>query len=88
MVDANIAYIKTEPITPLAGCVYVDSPNYRCTIELVDGSIIMRCGATEQHALANAVACYRTWGHAKPDLQRLVESDFATGATQAVDRTE
>jgi hypothetical protein len=27
---------------------------------LIDGSTIMRCGGTVQHALANAVACYKT----------------------------
>jgi hypothetical protein len=62
--DNNIAYIKTEPITPKISCTYVNGPNYRCTIELVDGSTIMRCGVTAQHALANAIACYKT--SAKP----------------------
>ena len=60
MVDRNIAFIRTEPITPTAPCRYVDGPHYRCTIELIDGSTIMRCGVTAQHALANAVACYKT----------------------------
>lgn len=60
MVDRNIAYIRTEPITPTAPCRYVDGPHYRCTIELIDGTTIMRCGVTAQHALANAVACYKT----------------------------
>lgn len=63
----NIAYIKTEPITPPYPCKYINGPNYRCTIELVDGSTIMRCGVTAQHALANAVACYKTTGKLKPD---------------------
>ena len=60
MVDRNIAYIRTEPITPVSTCKHVKEPNYRCTIEFIDGSTIMRCGVTAQHALANAVACYKT----------------------------
>ena len=60
MVDRDIVYIKTEPISPPAGCKYVKGPNYRCTIEFVDGSTIMRCGATAEHALANAIAYYKT----------------------------
>jgi len=60
MLDKNIAYIRTEPITPSIPCRYVKGPKYRCTIELIDGSTIMRCGVTAQHALANAIACYKT----------------------------
>jgi hypothetical protein len=62
MLDRNIVYIKTEPITPKIACKYVSGPHYRCTIELVDGSTIMRCGVTVQHALANAIASYKTMG--------------------------
>ncbi|HBG04502.1 MAG: hypothetical protein A2075_07105 [Geobacteraceae bacterium GWC2_58_44] len=65
MVDSNIAYIRTEPITPSVPCKYIRGPNYRCTIELIDGSTIMRCGVTAQHALANAIACYKTSGRPK-----------------------
>jgi hypothetical protein len=62
MPNTDIAYIKTEPITPSAPCKYISGPNFRCTIELVDGSTIMRCGVTVEHALANAIACYKTSG--------------------------
>jgi hypothetical protein len=56
-----IAYIRTEPIIPVAPCKHINQqPNYRCTIELVDGSTIIRSGVTVEHALANAVACYKT----------------------------
>jgi hypothetical protein len=79
MVDANIAYIKTEPIAPPSQCSYIDRPKYRCTIELVDGSIIMRCGGTEQHALANAIACYRTSARPKADLQRMFDGNISSG---------
>lgn len=72
MVDANIAYIKTEPITPAIQCSYVKTPNYRCTIELIDGSTITRCGFTEQHALANALACYRTSGRPKANPETVI----------------
>ena len=60
MVDRNIAYIKTEPVEPSTPCEHINKPSYRCTIELIDGSTIMRCGGTAQHALANAIACYKT----------------------------
>jgi hypothetical protein len=60
MIDPVIAYIKTEPITPCGPCKHVSEPKYKCTIELVDGSTIIRCGATVGHALANAIACYKT----------------------------
>jgi hypothetical protein len=66
LMDKNIVYIRTEPITPSIPCKFVNGPNYRCTIELVDGSTIMRCGVTVQHALANAIACYKTM--AKPKI--------------------
>lgn len=69
MADNIIAYIKTEPIVPKASCKYINGPNFRCTIELIDGSTIMRCGVTEQHALANAIACYKTTGRPKLDPQ-------------------
>ena len=59
-IGRDIAYIKTEPITEAVPCKHVSTPNFRCTIELMDGSTIMRCGFTVQHALANAVACYKT----------------------------
>ena len=39
-----------------------------CTIELIDGSTIMKCGGTVQHALANAVASYKT--SPKPKLRK------------------
>jgi hypothetical protein len=60
MIERNIVYISTEPITPPLPCRYVNEPKYRCTIELVDGATIRRCGVTAQHALANAIACYKT----------------------------
>lgn len=69
MADNNIAYIKTEPIAPSSPCKYINGPNFRCTIELVDGSTIMRCGVTAQHALANAIACYKTTGIPKANRQ-------------------
>lgn len=56
----DIAYIRTEPLPQTPPCRYSAAPRFRCTIELVDGTTIMRCGATPQHALANAVACYKT----------------------------
>lgn len=59
MVDRDIAYIKTEPISPRTPCRYVKGPNYRCTIEFQDGTTIIRCGVTAQHALANAIAYYK-----------------------------
>jgi len=64
MADKNIAYIRTEPISPSVPCLHVNRPNFRCTIELIDGSTIMRCGATAEDALASALACYQT---ASPD---------------------
>lgn len=57
---SDIVYIKTEPMHGPASCRYSSAPKFRCTIELADGSTIMRCGGTPQHALANAVACYKT----------------------------
>lgn len=57
MEDLSIAYIRTEPIPPIP-CQQTSEPNYRCTIELADGSTIMRCGVTIEHALADALACY------------------------------
>jgi hypothetical protein len=60
MANWDIAYIKTEPMPHALPCQYSRAPKFRCTIELNDGSTIMRCGATVQHALANAVACYKT----------------------------
>jgi hypothetical protein len=60
MVNWDIVYIKTEPVSPALPCRYSNAPKFRCTIELIDGSTIMRCGGTVQHALANAVACYKT----------------------------
>lgn len=60
MPDWDIAYIKTEPVKDPVPCHYSTSPRFRCTIELQDGSIITRCGGTPQHALANAIACYKT----------------------------
>ncbi|HJV36787.1 hypothetical protein [Geomonas sp.] len=60
MLDENIAYIKTEPMPADTRCQHVNTPHFRCTIELIDGSTIMRCGETELHALANAMACYKT----------------------------
>jgi hypothetical protein len=73
MADRDIAYIRTEPITPLIPCKHVNGPHYRCTIELIDGSIIMRCGVTEQHALANAIACFKTT--AKPKTEPAIKID-------------
>lgn len=58
MTARNIAYIKTEPLHPSTECSHVRGPNFRCTIELHDGSTIMRCGVTSEHALANAIALY------------------------------
>jgi hypothetical protein len=60
MPNWDIAYIKTEPLPQATPCSYCAAPKFRCTIELIDGSTIMRCGGTAQHALANAVACYKT----------------------------
>lgn len=60
MANWDIAYIKTEPLPETPSCRYSNTPKFRCTIELIDGSIIMRCGGTVQHALANAIACYKT----------------------------
>jgi hypothetical protein len=59
MADKNIAYIRTEPISASVPCLHMNRPNFRCTIELLDGSTIMRCGATAEDALANAMACYQ-----------------------------
>lgn len=56
----DIAYIRTEPIIQTTACLPTGSPSFRCTIELVDGTTIMRSGFSVQHALANAVACYKT----------------------------
>ena len=58
MQEKEIAYIITEPIPP--NRQQRGGRAYRCVIELLDGSIIIRCGFTEQHALANAIACYKT----------------------------
>lgn len=69
MADTDIAYIKTEPITPSLPCKYMNGPNFRCTVELADGSTIMRCGVTARHALANAIACYKTSGRPKSKPQ-------------------
>jgi hypothetical protein len=60
MANWDIVYIKTEPMPQTLPCHYSSTPKFRCTIELIDGSTIMRCGGTVQHALANAVACYKT----------------------------
>ena len=61
MADRYIAYIRTEPISQQSiPCKHINHPNFRCTIELIDGSTIMRCGVTVEHALANAMACYKT----------------------------
>lgn len=60
MPHRDIAYIKTEPVAQPVPCRYSKEPRFRCTIELVDGSVITRCGGTVQHALANAIACYKT----------------------------
>jgi hypothetical protein len=60
MPNWDIAYIKTEPVPPSIPCQHSSAPKFRCTIELIDGSTIMRCGGTVQHALANAIACYKT----------------------------
>jgi hypothetical protein len=60
MVNWDIVYIKTEPLPKDISCSFSKAPKFRCTIELLDGSTIMRCGGTVQHALANAVACYKT----------------------------
>ena len=65
MVNWDIVYIKTEPLQPTVPCQYSSAPRFRCTIELIDGSTIMRCGGTVQHALANAVACYKTSAKAR-----------------------
>jgi hypothetical protein len=56
----DIVYIKTEPIVAESPTIRSHAPVYRCTIELADGSTIMRCGMTEQHAVANAIAIYKT----------------------------
>jgi hypothetical protein len=64
----DIVYIRTEPMPQNVPCCYCNEPKFRCTIELLDGSTIMRCGATVQHALANAIACYKT--SAKPKLRK------------------
>lgn len=56
----EIVYIRTEPIPPGTPATGGNAPIYRCTIELTDGSTIMKCGITEQHALANAIAIYKT----------------------------
>lgn len=58
MVARNIAYIRTEPLVRVEG-QNTRGPNYRCTIELLDGSTLMRCGVTCEHALENAVAFYK-----------------------------
>ena len=60
MVDNDIVYIRTEPISPAIDCKYIKGPNFRCTIEFQDGTTIMRCGVTARHALANAIAYYKT----------------------------
>ncbi len=60
MADENIAYIRTEPISQSTLCMYSNRPNFRCTIELLDGSTIMRCGLTVEEAFTNAMACYQT----------------------------
>lgn len=60
MKEREIVYIKTEPVPAATRCRFVNGPNFRCTIEFGDGSTIERCGITEQHALANAIACYKT----------------------------
>lgn len=60
MLDKDIACISTEPLPAEISCKYVDGPHFRCTIELQDGSTIMRCGVTALHALANAMACFKT----------------------------
>jgi hypothetical protein len=60
MANQDIACIRTEPITQSIPCMHIRQPNFRCTIEFIDGSTIMRCGVTAQHALANAIACYKT----------------------------
>jgi hypothetical protein len=58
MWEREIAYIRTEPIHPAHQ--QTNGPTHKCIIELGDGSTIIRCGFTEQHALANAIACYKT----------------------------
>lgn len=70
MWERAIVYIRTEPITPKVECRYVNGPNYRCTIEFTDGSTVMRCGVTAQHALANAIACCKTTHKPKLDTHR------------------
>ncbi|MCM0080249.1 hypothetical protein L4X63_01470 [Geomonas sp. Red32] len=60
MVEDDIAYIRMEPVAPGGHCRFVKSPHYKCTIEFRDGSTVVRCGTTEQHALANAIARYKT----------------------------
>jgi len=60
MPNWDIAYIRTEPLPQPPHCRQSNVPKFRCTIELIDGSTIMRCGGTVQHALANAIACYKT----------------------------
>jgi hypothetical protein len=67
MAAPTIAYIRTEPITPAPGRHTNQQESYQCTIELVDGSTITRCGVTVEHALANAIACYKTtsWSSAE-----------------------
>jgi hypothetical protein len=65
-VGRDIVFIRTEPIPQTVLCKHINAPNFRCTIELIDGTTIMRCGVTVQHALANAVACYKTTVKAKP----------------------
>jgi len=60
MAGWDIAYIKTEPAPQALPCRYSKVPRFRCTIELVDGTVITRCGGTVLHALANAIACYKT----------------------------
>ena len=68
MVNWDIAYIKTEPIPQNTLCSYGRTSKFMCTIELIDGSTIMKCGGTVQHALANAVASYKT--SPKPKLRK------------------
>lgn len=70
MTEWDIAYIKTEPIPESTACRHNKTPRFRCTIELLDGTTIMRCGGTPQHALANAVACYKTTAWSKPRTRR------------------
>ena len=70
MADDDIAYIRTEPISQSSPCMHIDRPNFRCTIELTDGSTIMRCGATVEHALTNAMAT-KQWLRQKTSCQSL-----------------